>query len=268
MDAVLGMRDAFVTKKVRNSFGGYAVSQIIKAKGQDKKQNWEKSRMERKTPLDFCYVLDTYSSVPLLEYAEKRGISLENVGLSKNSNARDTYAMFYDPKGEFNFSGICGENSNEVRLSSIPKEATHLYVANLTFNKDSYSSHCKDYNSYQEWLKKRNDARWIETQSHGQKIDGKNMMHCQRLLNMACEILEHGTITIRRPEAEYLLQIRRGEVDLQKLISDAEATILRLDELYKTSSLPEEVDPEFVSELLLAFRMEFYSLNFQPPYTT
>jgi hypothetical protein len=38
---------------------------------------------------------------------------------------------------------------------------------------------------YQEWLQKRNLQRWVDVKSHDQKIDGKNMMHCYRLVQMA-----------------------------------------------------------------------------------
>ncbi len=47
-------RTKFLTKKCAMSFGGYAIVQIKKAKGLDKKMNWEKERIERKTPLNFC----------------------------------------------------------------------------------------------------------------------------------------------------------------------------------------------------------------------
>jgi hypothetical protein len=36
----------------------------------------------------------------------------------------------------------------------------------------------------------RNLQRWVDVKSHDQKIDGKNMMHCYRLVQMAREIAE------------------------------------------------------------------------------
>ena len=39
-------KDKFLTKQCRNSFGGYAVQQIQKARGLDKKMNWEKNRVQ------------------------------------------------------------------------------------------------------------------------------------------------------------------------------------------------------------------------------
>ena len=98
----------------------------------------------------------------------------------------------------FGYKGLVktgeGQNvaeSNALRLSSIPKGETP--ICNIVYNKDGYSEHCKDYKSYEEWLENRNEARWVDVKSHGQKIDGKNMMHCKRLISMAKEIAEGKT---------------------------------------------------------------------------
>ena len=52
---VLDHKVDFITKGCRNSFAGYAVQQIQKARGLNKKQNWEKNKMTRKDVLDFVY---------------------------------------------------------------------------------------------------------------------------------------------------------------------------------------------------------------------
>ena len=71
---------------------------------------------------------------------------------------------------------------------------------------------------------------------------------------MAIEIAKYGEIIVRRPNREYLLSIRRGEVNLNELIDKAEEDILLLDELYALSSLPEQVDSQLVNNLLLQIR--------------
>ena len=47
-DDILLNSDKFITKMCSKSFGGYANEQINKAKGQNKKQNWERNRIVRK----------------------------------------------------------------------------------------------------------------------------------------------------------------------------------------------------------------------------
>ena len=288
---ILQHRDKFITKKCANSFAGYAIQQIKKAKGQDKKQNWEKDKVTRKDVLDFCYVIKGEKSMPWKVWSEAR-YEEKFVGVVNLPNARDVYAVYYDtdshlcfsesiPEGSRNvyknnrkelglvmglgYKGLVksgeGANvaeSNQLRLSSIPKGETP--ICNIIYNKDGYTAHCKDYREYQEWLDNRNEQRWTDVKTHDQKIDGKNMMHCRRLLEMAKEIAEGKGILVRRENAEELLTIRRGEVDLQSLIDRAENDIVEIDRLFKESDLPESVDLGFINDLLVSVRKEFYGL--------
>ena len=283
-DKVLENRDKFITKICGKSFGGYARQQIGKAKGQNKKQNWERDKVTRKTPLDFCYIHQREKSIPLVDYMKKENMDQKFCGLSKVPHSKDTYALFYDHytsyyfKGgdklnwwkRFNmkwfgfksqgFKGIAFEDSNELRLSSIPFDCPkHYFVGYISYNKDGYSQHCKDYNSYQTWLNERNEARWVDVKSHGQKIDGKNMMHCRRLMDMAREIGEGKGIIVRRPNAQELINIRKGKVDLQSLIDHVESEIKEVDKLFNESNLPESVDKDFVNNLIIKIRKEVYN---------
>jgi hypothetical protein len=71
---------------------------------------------------------------------------------------------------------------------------------------------------------------------------------------VAMEIAETGKLNVRRPNADYLLSIRHGKVPLEDIIKQAEEDILKLDELYANSDLPEKVDMEFLNDLLLQIR--------------
>ena len=165
----------------------------------------------------------------------------------------------------FGYKGLVktdeGQNvaeSNALRLSSIPKGEEP--ICNIYYNKDGYSQHCREYKEYQEWLENKNEARWVDVKSHGQKIDGKNMMHSKRLMSMAREIAEGKGINVRRPDAEYLISIRRGAVDLETLISEVESEIEEIDRLFAESDLPDKVDEKFVDNLLIKIRKIIYNL--------
>ena len=286
-DMILENRDKFITKICANSFGGYAKMQIQKAKGQDKKQNWEKDRVTRKTPLDFCYLHQGEKSISLTDYLEKNNMDQKFCGLSKSPHGKDVYSLFYDyasasmysektsklessiskfinkipgykytPMG---FKGVSFEDSNDVRLSSIPKDVPkHYFIGHISYNKDGYTQHCNDYKSYQTWLNERNQQRWVDVQSHGQKIYGKNMMHCRRLMDMAREIAEGKGIIVRRENAKELISIRKGEIDLQTLIDHVEKEIVEVDKLFKNSNLPNSVDDKFITDLIIKIRKNVY----------
>jgi predicted nucleotidyltransferase len=289
---VLDHKADFITKGCRNSFAGYAVQQIQKARGLNKKQNWEKDKVTRKDVLDFVYVVNGEKSIPWKKWNETEKYDEKFCGVTNVPNARDLYAVYFDSDANncfnekipehmreaakewrkdeghsmgFGYKGLVktgeGANvaeSNQLRLSSIPKGQTP--ICNIIYNKDSYSTHCKDYKEYEEWLANRNEQRYVDTQEHGQKIDGKNMMHCMRLIRMSKEIGRGEGIIVRRPDAKELLAIRRGEVDLDSLIDTAELEIKEMDKIFEESDLPKGINPELVNDLLIKIRREFYEL--------
>ena len=94
----------------------------------------------------------------------------------------------------------------------------------------------------------------MDIETHGQQIDGKNLLHCQRLLDMALEIAEQKVIIVRRPNAQDLLKIRKGEINLENFIKKAEQDIEKLNNYFKSSDLPNDVEEDFVNGLLLKVR--------------
>src|SRR5690606_25500286 len=102
--------------------------------------------------------------------------------------------------------------------------------------------HLKEYREYWEWVEKRNEARYASTVQHGRNYDAKNLMHTFRLLEMAEEIAKHGTLTVRRPNRDFLLSIRRGDFAYEDLVERAEKRIAEIDQLFEQSHLPESPD--------------------------
>lgn len=74
---------------------------------------------------------------------------------------------------------------------------------------------------------------------------------------MGEEIARFKQVNVRRPEREYLLQIRAGEFEYQDLVNQAEEKIKVLNELFKKSDLPDEPDPLAVENLLIEIRERF-----------
>lgn len=261
-DQILEHRDKFLTKSCKHSFGGYAYSQIVKAKGLNKKMNWEKSKVERKTILDFCYILTPRGSEGLkgwLDMQRGRAAFQENYGVSKIPNCRDMYYLYFKNKPDLEYHGICNpeESSNELRLSSIPFEEMMNGIS-MSYNKDGFSEHCKDYKSYQTWLKERNVQRYVDVEEHGQQIDGKNLLHCYRLIEVGIEIAKLKTINVRRPNAEFLVEIRKGKHNLEELLAKTTTMLDDLHASFETSDLPDSCDRGFFLHLVIQIRKEYY----------
>jgi predicted nucleotidyltransferase len=246
----------FLSKLCKDSFAGYAMTQIKKARGL-KKKIVNPMEKERKSLLDFCYVLQDYNSVVLSQWLETKGLLQEHCGLINIPNSQGMFALFYDEMGVLGYRGIVkNELSNEVSLSSIPKGERE--IAYLSCNQDGYSKYCKEYKEYWDWIEKRNEERYKTNQEHGKNYDSKNMMHTIRLLQSAEQILSKGTLNIRVSNREELLAIKAGALEYDDLLQMADNLIVSIEKHYETSSLPESPDVEKAVEILVGIREELY----------
>jgi len=249
--------DIVLSKQCEHTFGGYAIAQIGKARGLNKKIG---NPMDgpRRTILDFCYMVSGQGAVPIAEWLTARGMDQKNCGLVKIPHMRDAYGIYYSEDPALDYRGIAWEVSTEVHLSSIPKGEEP--VGWMTFNKDGFKKYCKEYREYQDWLANRNEARYANNTAHGKNYDSKNLMHTYRLLDMAEEIAKEGRLRVRRPNRDLLMKIRRGDFEYEELILMAEEKIQSIKEAFSASSLPPTPNVARLNEILIEIRETRYSL--------
>lgn len=248
----------FLSKLCFDTFAGYAKTQIKKARGLNKKIN-RPLEQERKSVTDFCYVVKGNGSVGLKQWLTENQYKQEDCGLVNVPHFRDVYLLYHNEQvsADEKLKGIVsGESANDVQLSTVPKGIEPLAVMN--FNKDGYSVYCKEYNEYWQWVEKRNNARYQNTLEHGKNYDSKNMMHTFRLLNMAEEIALHKKVIVHREDRDFLLRIRKGEFEYEELMQMVEEKMKRIEDLYRTSDLPEIPDVQKAEDLLINIREQFY----------
>lgn len=248
--------DMFLSKLCKETFGGYALTQIKKARGYKKKIVNPVDEV-RKTVLDFCFILQGYRSVPLTDWLVQNDLVQEQCGLVSIAHTKGLYALFYDENNVHQYRGIMsGELANEVSLSSIPKgEKEKAY---LFFNKEFYSSYCKDYKEYREWVEKRNEQRYLGNVEHGKGYDAKNMMHTIRLLQVAEEILTQGTLNVKRQNREELLSIKTGNYQYNDLLTMADSLMAGIEAAYANSPLRGVPDIKQIELVLVQMREELY----------
>ncbi len=283
-----------LSKKCEKSFGDYAIAQIKKARGLNKKIVNPVGEV-RKTPLDFCKIMEDGQTKDLRKWLVKGGYNQKFCGVVALTNARDSYALYYDTvqdylfsgkqdEGEveltkydrkrmepplpmgYGFKGIELENSNEIRLSSVPKlddvpAGEILFLGNISYNKDGYIKHCKDFEEYWKWVNNRNPERFNNNLK--QNYDTKNISHCVRLLSVAKEIGEgKGLILKRTHDRQFLMDIKYGNVEYDVAMEYAENIMKDLPDLYKNSNLPEIPDFEYLNDKLIEVRKSLYRNNF------
>ncbi|XZF14533.1 nucleotidyltransferase domain-containing protein [Chitinophagaceae bacterium MMS25-I14] len=249
--------ELFLSKLCKETFAGYALTQVRKARGLNKKIVTPVAP-ERKSVPDFCYVMRDNISVPLNDWLAENGYQQERCGLSSIAHTKGLYALYYDDKNEHGYSGIIsGPAANEVSLSSIPREAQQRGY--LYFNVEAYSAYCKEYREYREWEEKRNPARYTANMQHGKNYDAKNMMHTIRLLQMAGEILREGRLLVRRPNREQLLNIKSGKYEYDELMLMADELMNEIENAYSASVLPAAPDKAMLEKVLVQMRNELYN---------
>lgn len=250
----------FLSKLCRETFAGYAQTQIRKARGLKKKIN-RPMDAERKSVLDFCYVAHNNGSMPLKDWLETYDYSQEQCGLVNLDHFRNVYLVYHQTQvSDGGLRGIIsGPNADDVQLSSVPKGIENIAV--MTFNKDAYSTYCREYKEYREWEETRNDLRYQSTLSHGKSYDAKNMMHTFRLLNMAEEIALYQQVIVKREDRDFLLKIRNGTFEFDELMKMVEDKMERVREAYEKSELPDQPECDKAESILIEFRTKFYHGN-------
>lgn len=250
------LTEDFISKKCKDTFGGYAFTQVRKARGLNKKIVNPIAK-EKKTILDFCYILDKQGSINLQSWLKESGKKQEKVGLVNVPHFKDTFGLYYDEHEQLGYCGIMKKTTaTNLLLSSVPKDTTP--ITHLQFNQDGFIKYCKDYKEYWNWVGKRNESRYQNNVSHGKNYDSKNMMHTFRLLDMAKEILEEGRIHVWRENRTELLKIRNGDWEYDQLIDMANEKMKDIEEAWRSSTLPDEPNQNTIEKLLIGIREELY----------
>lgn len=248
----------FISQACQQSFAGYALGQIKKARGLNKKIV-NPMAAEKKSVLDFCYIVQGSSTISLHSWLVQKNWTQEKIGLCDVPHARNLFGVFYDADGSRGYVGIVQKNSaNNLLLSRISGDDEP--VAYLSFNQDGYSSYCREYASYWQWVNERNEARYQNNQAHSGGYDSKNMMHTFRLLQMAREIAQYGEIRVRRDNRDELLAIKSGVFAYDDLLAQAENLTQEVNDLFLENPcrLPENVNREAAENALIAMREQLY----------
>lgn len=114
----------------------------------------------------------------------------------------------------------------------------------MTYNKNAFSSHCKDYKEYKEWEKNRNPVRY--QQNKGKLFDRKNVAHAVRLMHMGIEVAQGEGIKVDRTniDRDFIMNIRNGNTSYEEIISYLENKRDEMERVMKTSKLPEKLIPK------------------------
>lgn len=298
LDPLFSMAPSLLTKECFKSFRGYARSQIGKAKGLNKAMNIDPAEViRRKTPLEFCWVHKegTEGVWSLEKWLRENGLRQEHCGICRLPNGVEFYVLFYDwwadkelKLGDYArlrygrtadrgieeewlenkksetilYRGILDPlcpDTTQLRLSSIPKSLAHEPLICFQYNSDAFSSHCRQYREYHEWVKNRNPKRY--EQNLGKNYDSKNLSHTVRIMRMAKEIAEGKGMILNRQEAgdrDLLLGLKHHKFSYDEAMEIVKKSEEEMISAFERSSLPDSPDQELLEDILIDIRKKCY----------
>ena len=108
----------------------------------------------------------------------------------------------------------------------------------------------------------RNEARYVESWDKDKMCDMKNLMHCMRLL-ICAESIAKGNgpkVEFNGKERDYLLDIRKGNLNAADILNKAEEMMNDLDRVFNESNLQQSANIKKINE---AIKKKVYSIVYK-----
>lgn len=244
-------RSHFLTRKVQQTFLGYAMAQLKKIQVH---RAWLLNPPAKK-PLREDFGLPPHGGTLSTDdqnrieqsIAEKlRSYGIDNVDMPKPSRI----ALLERLEGFYRDTLATGTEDMEERMRAVATAALGVpaeVAATLNAEK-RYRAALKHWDSYQTWKAQRNPARAELERRHG--YDTKHAMHLIRLMRMGLEVLQTGDLRVGRDDAAELSAIRDGALSFDALRSVATGLQQAMERAATTTNLPLDVDYDRVDALL------------------
>lgn len=178
---------------------------------------------------------------------------------NSESDLKEYEKKYSEPLGYKGLVKEEGNNSNQVRLSSIPKDEDEIMT--VYYSKDAYSNYCRQWRGYHDFELHHNEERFNLAKE--KQFDRKNACHSARLLNMGIEIAQGKGVLIDRTniDRDFLMGIRMGETTYEELMEYLEEKKKEMNEAMENSTIPEEPNLELLNNLVTSLRKDFYGIN-------
>jgi predicted nucleotidyltransferase len=244
-------RDQFLTRKVQQTFLGYAMAQLKRIRTH---RSWlldpprqKPTREEFGLPAHGSTLSqDDQNRIEQSIAARLRGFGIDDIDMPKPVRValQERLDAFYRDALSASTDNV-GERMRVVATASlgVPTE-----IASTLNAEKRYRASLKQWESYQTWKDQRNPARAELERTHG--YDTKHAMHLIRLMRMGLEVLERGELHVRRDDAEQLSAIRDGALSFDDLLAMARDLQQSMEKSAATTTLPHDVDHDRVDALL------------------
>ncbi len=244
-------RAQFLTKKVQQTFLGYAMAQLKKIKTH---RSWllnppakKPAREDFGLPESGTLSRDEQDRIEQGVAEKIRTYGIDDIEMPKSSRI----AMQERLRAFWSDALTVSEEALERGVRAAATHALNLpseVAATLNAEK-RYRAAMKHWHSYQTWQTQRNPLRAELERQYG--YDTKHAMHLIRLMRMGVEILERGDLIVRRPDADELNALRDGASTFDELLFEAKRLESQMEAAARSSTLPADVDHRQVDDLAL-----------------
>jgi hypothetical protein len=162
--------------------------------------------------------------------------------VAKMEHMENTYRL-YDYGNEA--KGVFRGPNEQLVCESIPKTDEWLLFAGLLiFNESAFKRAYEDWKSYWDWMKNRNEHRWIDQEKGNLDYDAKNMSHCMRLMLSSKHILTEGYPIVRfdGEQRDLLMNIKNGKLEYEDIMKMVENLQKEIEDCLEKTHIPDEVD--------------------------
>ena len=267
-EKVLSVRDAFLSKKCRYTFSGYAIAQLHRIKTHRKylldPPKAPPSRTEMGLPETSIFPTSQlkavcYASLQAIP-EDRRDEFLDELDQIYGDWVIPLLARFLDPSQrrlamEWLQMGIKAQAHAFQALGTIFLKDEYMEMASKEV---AYLNKKTEWEQFQQWQKTRNKKRAeLEQKYH---FDPKHAMHLIRLCRMGTEILSMGKVNVDRTgiDADELKSIRNGSWTYEQVEQYANDMDVKMGELYEKSALPRSPDREAVENICVQVVSEYH----------
>lgn len=249
-------RKEFLSKKVKDTYVGYAVSQLNRIKGHNK---WINNPQPEREPQqrDFLSVVWNFSGekefnkkAPVEGYVAI-DIGNDNYSLWKAKDLNIDKKSWMDKRG--NPIPIPKSEFNNINIHNLPPNMI------VKVNHEHYEKAHKNWKAFWTWKKNRNDKRASLEEHFG--YDTKHAMHLIRLLRSGVDILEKGIVPVKREDYQYLLDIRFGKYTYEEIIAESARLTEKIQKISDKSILKNEANYDLAKSLMVEIYMRQWNLS-------
>jgi hypothetical protein len=246
-----GERHRFLTKKVQQTFQGYAMAQLKRIKTHRSWLSSPPTRKPSREDLGLPVAGGTLSRDDQNRIEQSIANKIRSYGIDNVDMPKPTRIAVQERLDAF-YRDVLSASDEDLddRMRAVATHALELppdVVAALNAEK-KYRAALKHWDSYQTWKTHRNPARAELEREHG--YDTKHAMHLIRLMRMGLEVLETGDLRVRRDDADDLSAIRDGAMSFDELLTAATALRESMESAAASTTLPSDVDHDGVDALL------------------